>query len=268
MIRILVPTYIPSQYERTVVKAAELVKSAEAEVHLLYVFDESMRPTHTIMGAIRDRIEKTDITELNIHGLAETFFSDASKKIGKDVHTKMVKGKPAEEILKYANKHKIGIIMMPYDKVSQRVVEEAPKDIAVYQIKGLEVFREVGIVSREKERVVRRTEVGVLNAQYDVGEEVQFLPIISAETKEFKAGDVKTIKIQTLEIPPNYYAVQSFYARHGLGHPIAMGGAEITRIEDGRVVDHVSFVAVLDGTVGENDLVGAIALFPFRKKQH
>ncbi len=267
MIKILVPTYIPSLYGRPVDKAAELVKSADAEVHLLYVFDESMRPSHTILGAIRDRMEGSDLTELNIKGLADRFFSDASKKIGKDAHTKMVNGKPSEEILKYAKEHNIAVIMMPYDKVSQRVVEEAPKEVAVYQIKGEEVFREVGIVSREKERIIRKTEVGVLNAQYDVGEHVQFLPIISAETKEFGAGEIKPIKIQALEIPPNYYAVQSFYARHGLGHPIAMGGPEIHRIEDGRVVDYVSFIAVLDGEVGENDLIGAIALFPFKEKQ-
>lgn len=267
MIKILVPTYIPSLYERPVEKAAELVKSAEAEVHLLYIFDESMRPSHTILGTIRDRMERSDLTELNIKSMADRFFSHASKKIGKDAHTKMVKGKPSTEILKYAKENKIGVIMMPYDKVSQRVVENAPKDMAVYQIKGEEVFREVGIVSRDKERIIRKTEVGVLNAQYDVGAHVQFSPIIAAETKKYKAGEIKPIRIHALEIPPYYYAVQSFYARHGLGHPIAMGGPEVHRIEDGRYVDYVSFVAVLDGTVGENDLIGAIALFPFKEKE-
>ncbi|MDY6964946.1 MAG: DUF22 domain-containing protein [Halobacteriota archaeon] len=266
MIKILVPTYIPSLYERPVKKTAELVKGIDAEVHLLYIFDESMRSSPTILGAIRDRIEGTNLTELNIEGMAERFFSEASETIGRDVSTKMVKGKPSKEILKYATRHKIGIIMMPYDKVSQRVMEEAPKDIAVYQIKGAEVFKEVRVVNREGEKVVRKAEVGILNAQYDVGEEVQFLPMVAAETKEFKAGEVKPLKIHTLEIPPNYYAVQSFYARHGLGHPIAMGGADIKRIENGRTVDYVSFLAVLDGRVEENDLVSAIALFPFKEK--
>ena len=187
--------------------------------------------------------------------------------IGEDVKTTMVKGKPIDEIPKYVKEHKIDIIIMPYDKTSGELNDKLPRDVAIYQIKGEEILKEVKIVNREGERIVRKEEVDILNATYDVGEEVLFLPIISAETKEYDRGEVKPIKVHTLKIPENYYAVQSFYARHGLGHPIAMGGSEVRRIEDGRDVDYVSFMAVIGGTVEENDLIGAIALFPFMRME-
>ncbi len=265
MIRILIPTYIPSVYSKRIEKAADLANSAEVDVHLLYIFDESMKPSTTLMGAIRDRLERSDLNELNIQGMADRFFSESTKVIGTDVKTTMTKGKPIDEIPRYVKEHKIDIIIMPYDKTSGELHNKLPRDVAIYQIKGEEILKEVKIVNREGERIVRTEEVDILNARYDVGEEVLFLPIISAETREYERGEVKPIKVHTLIIPPHYYAVQSFYARHGLGHPIAMGGSEVRRIEDGREVDYVSFLAVIGGTVEENDLIGAIALFPFRR---
>ncbi|MDY6958808.1 MAG: DUF22 domain-containing protein [Halobacteriota archaeon] len=265
--KILLPLYIPSLYKERAEKISELVKSTDAEVYLLYIFDEGMRFAPTIMGAIRDHLVGGDYSEVNIERLANKFFGEASDIIDGNakIYTEMIKGKPQDTILKYAKDNHIDIAVMPYDKVGQKVMEKASKNLAVYQIKGEEILKEVRVVDREEDRVLRKEEIGIFNAKYDVGEEVQFVPLIAAETKSIKSGEVKSIKISTLNIPPNYYAIQSFYARHGLGHPIAMGGSEIKKIEDGRTVDYISFLAVIDGTVEENDLLGAIALFPFKR---
>ena len=265
--KILLPVYIPSLYNGRAEKISELVKSTDAEVYLLYIFDESMRFAPTIMGAIRDHLVGGDYSDVNIERIANKFFDEVSDVIGGDVKisTEMINGKPQDAILKYAKDNHIDIVVMPYDKVGQKVMDKAPKNLAVYQIKGEEIFKEVRVVNREKDQILRKEEIGIFNARYDVGEEVQFVPLIAMEAKDLKSGEVKSIRINTLNNPPNYYAVQSFYARHGLGHTIAMGGSEIKKIEDERMVDYVSFLAVIDGTVEENDLLGAIALFPFKR---
>lgn len=261
MLKILVPGYATSSYERPLEKAVELAKSADAEVHLLYVFDRSMT-ARPFLVSLQSKIDKRAVTKRTVEHMAEKLFSEAAEKMGDDkkIHTKCVSGTPVSEILEYAVANKIDIIMVQWDKIGREVVEKAPKDMAVYQVKGEEILKEVNIVSRDDLR--RHAQVSVLNAKYNIGEEILFLPLVAVEDVSFKSGDIKSIKIDPILVPPSYHMVQCPYARHGVGFPIAVCGPQLQKIEDGRDVDCVIFAAVQDGDVQKNDLIGTLPASP------
>jgi hypothetical protein len=88
------------------------------------------------------------------------------------------------------------------------------------------------------------------------------VPIIADETVEFKQGDAKSIKIKEIKIPPKHLILMCSYARHRVGHIIAVGEEFPVPIEMERTADNAMFIAGIDGTVSKGDLIGMAILIP------
>ncbi|AEF96181.1 DUF22 domain-containing protein [Methanotorris igneus] len=90
----------------------------------------------------------------------------------------------------------------------------------------------------------------------------KIVPIVADETVEFKQGDAKSIKIKEIKIPPKHLVLICSYARHRVGHVIAMGEEFPVPVEMERSADRAMFIAGIDGTVSKDDLIGMALLIP------
>ncbi|KAF5075592.1 DUF22 domain-containing protein [Methanobacterium aggregans] len=86
--------------------------------------------------------------------------------------------------------------------------------------------------------------------------------IVADEDVDFKANDVKPIKIQEIKVPANHICLLYAYAENRYGHTIAVGEETPLPISMDRTVDHATFVAALDGEIKKNDLIGVLTLLP------
>jgi len=86
--------------------------------------------------------------------------------------------------------------------------------------------------------------------------------IIADEDVDFKANDVKPIKIKNIEIPANHICILYAYAENKYGHTIAVGEETPLPISMDRTADHATFVAALDGEIKKDDLIGVLTLLP------
>ncbi|MDY6966131.1 MAG: DUF22 domain-containing protein [Halobacteriota archaeon] len=86
--------------------------------------------------------------------------------------------------------------------------------------------------------------------------------LIAAEDYKLKASETKSIKIEEITIPPNHMASLCPYARHTVGHIIAIGEEIPMPIEEKRSADYCLFVSGIEGEVRKGDLIGVISLVP------
>ncbi|HMK53754.1 MAG TPA: DUF22 domain-containing protein [Methanobacteriaceae archaeon] len=86
--------------------------------------------------------------------------------------------------------------------------------------------------------------------------------LIADEKLEFKAGDIKPIKIKKVNLPANHICYMCAYATNQVGHTIAAGEETPLPISMDRHADHAAFAAAQDGTVEKNDLIGVVILLP------
>ncbi|ENN96004.1 hypothetical protein J422_04665 [Methanocaldococcus villosus KIN24-T80] len=96
-------------------------------------------------------------------------------------------------------------------------------------------------------------------------ENVKLVPIVADEDKEFKLGEVKPIKIKKIKIPPNHLTILCAYARHRLGHVIAIGEDIPLPLDAERSADMATFACGCDGVVKKNDLIGMLILVEVEK---
>ncbi|EHP89073.1 DUF22 domain-containing protein [Methanotorris formicicus] len=90
----------------------------------------------------------------------------------------------------------------------------------------------------------------------------KIIPIVADEDVEFKQGDAKSIKIKEIKIPPKHLILLCPYARHRVGHIIAIGEEFPVPVEMERSADRAMFIAGIDGKVSKDDLIGMALLIP------
>lgn len=75
-----------------------------------------------------------------------------------------------------------------------------------------------------------------------------------------RAGEAVTVKIREVSIPANHIVFMCAYATNPYGHPIAAGEETPLPISMDRKADHATFVAVRDGEIKRNDLLGVLII--------
>jgi hypothetical protein len=86
--------------------------------------------------------------------------------------------------------------------------------------------------------------------------------IIADEDMEFKSGNIKSIKIQTIPIPANYLCFLSGYGSNNWGHPPAVEDDIPLPMSMNRSVDHALFAAAKNCEIKKDDLLGVLILLP------
>lgn len=86
--------------------------------------------------------------------------------------------------------------------------------------------------------------------------------IIAAEDKEYKAGDIKSIRIKHIDIKANDITFLSAYASNKYGHTLAVGEETSLPLSMDRSADTALFAAAMDCKIEENDLLGVLILLP------
>jgi len=112
-------------------------------------------------------------------------------------------------------------------------------------------------VSRVKRRVRKKKEPVDFDAERFKG---RFVPIVAKEEVEVGEGDSVVIDVEPVEVPPHHMLLLSPYARHPLGHVIAVGEEHPKMMELGRKVTYAYFSAVRAGTVEKGDVLGVLII--------
>ncbi len=86
--------------------------------------------------------------------------------------------------------------------------------------------------------------------------------LIAVEDTKFNASETKPIKIEEVKIPENRLMIISPYARHAVGHLIAIGEEIAMPVEEVRSADYGLFAAGIKGEVKKGELVGVLTLIP------
>jgi len=134
--RIIITVDNTEDSKRAVERGAFLAKLLGVDAKIITVND-----THQFMSSVvlEDKLKKeTDVFLENFKKIAETF--------GVKIETQLITGKPAEEIVKFANKDDL-IIMAHHDRtkgidkameksVSREVVQRAPCSVLVVKSEG------------------------------------------------------------------------------------------------------------------------------------
>ena len=125
------------------------------------------------------------------------------------------------------------------------------------------VFRILGRIT-EIEKKIREEEL-----KYDliIKNEAKIGPIVADEDKKFKQGDVKPIRIKKIKVPPMSLLLICPYARHRVGHVLAVGEEIPMPIECERELDMATFVSGIDGEVKKGDLIGMLVMIATKKKE-
>jgi len=86
--------------------------------------------------------------------------------------------------------------------------------------------------------------------------------IIADEDREFKAGQIKAVKIKKISINAKHISFISAYAANKYGHTMAVGEETYLPISMDRTADHAQFAAALDCRIEKDDLLGILILLP------
>ncbi|AEH07405.1 DUF22 domain-containing protein [Methanothermococcus okinawensis] len=84
--------------------------------------------------------------------------------------------------------------------------------------------------------------------------------IIADEDAEFKAGEVKAIKIKKIELLPYTISIISAYAKHSIGTTLSIGEETPMPYGSKRIGEYAIFAAVKDGIVKKGDVIGNLLL--------
>ncbi|ABR55660.1 Protein of unknown function DUF22 [Methanococcus aeolicus Nankai-3] len=85
-------------------------------------------------------------------------------------------------------------------------------------------------------------------------------PIIASEAVEVKAGEIKKVAVNKIEIHPNNILFISAYAKHQLGHTLSVGEEIPMPFDSKRIVEHAIFIAIKDGIVKKGDIIGNLII--------
>ena len=85
-------------------------------------------------------------------------------------------------------------------------------------------------------------------------------PIIADEDVEFKAGEIKTIKIKKIELHPYTISFIDAYAKHSVGTTLSIGEDIPMPFDSERVAEYAIFAAIKDGIVKKGDIIGSIMM--------
>ncbi len=86
--------------------------------------------------------------------------------------------------------------------------------------------------------------------------------ILAAEEMEFKAGEMKSIKIKKINMDANNICFLSAYGSNKCGHTLAVGEPTSLPISMERSADHAMFAAAFDCKIEVDDLLGVLILLP------
>ena len=86
--------------------------------------------------------------------------------------------------------------------------------------------------------------------------------VIADEKLEFKTGEAKRINIKPITLGREKIMIPCFNMRHAIGSVFSLGlSGKPKKVEEERVFDQALFMAVEDGIVQENDLLGIVNIF-------
>lgn len=86
--------------------------------------------------------------------------------------------------------------------------------------------------------------------------------IIAAEEMEFKAGELKSLKIKKINMHANHICFLSGYGSNKYGHTLAVGEETLLPISMERNADYAMFAAATDCKIEKDDLLGVLILLP------
>ncbi|MEN6330312.1 MAG: DUF22 domain-containing protein [Methanobacteriaceae archaeon] len=92
--------------------------------------------------------------------------------------------------------------------------------------------------------------------------------IIADEELEFKAGQIKSVKIKKISINSKHISFISAYAANKYGHTMAVGEETYLPITMDRTADHAQFAAALNCKIEKDDLLGILILLPVELTGH
>lgn len=144
MEKILVPIDGSPASENAAEKAIELAKKYNSEVIFLSVVDTRFTYTYDIGGVISIPMNKPNYTEelMNLQSKILDFYSTKFSSSGILIRKVVLSGEPHEEIIAYANKKKVDLIVIGrrgFSKVkrffvgsiTQRVIADSPCPVLV-----------------------------------------------------------------------------------------------------------------------------------------
>ena len=86
------------------------------------------------------------------------------------------------------------------------------------------------------------------------------IPIIADEDVNFKSGEVKTVKIEPIDIPPCTVTIIDGYEKHPIGVTVSIGEEISSPFDSERKGKYGVFIAFRDGQVKKGDVIGGVFL--------
>lgn len=133
-----------------------------------------------------------------------------------------------------------------------------PKDVESFE----KEHEKVMMVYRSGEGVIRK-EVTVESVNYKRNSVASWEVLISNEDRKLKRGEPAIIAVNPVKLPKNTITYPLSIMRHAYGSflSIYMHSPPKKVDEEGRVIDRIVFLPVLDGEVKEGELLGILNLY-------
>ncbi len=118
------------------------------------------------------------------------------------------------------------------------------------------MFKIIGRVSEIEEALGEKKYLGKIKLEVQGKRE----SIIADEDVEFKAGEIKTIKIKKIGFHPYTISFIDAYAKHCIGSTLFVGEEIPMPLEVERIAEYAIFAAIKDGIVKKGDIIGSIIM--------
>ncbi|AXI25265.1 DUF22 domain-containing protein [Methanofervidicoccus sp. A16] len=92
------------------------------------------------------------------------------------------------------------------------------------------------------------------------------IPIIADEDVNFKSGEVKTVKIEPIDIPSCTVTIIDGYEKHPIGVTVSIGEEISSPFDSERKGKHGVFIAFKDGQVKKGDVIGGVFLIHLHRE--
>lgn len=142
----------------------------------------------------------------------------------------------------------LGALNVYYIATKQMVVQLQEEDFQSINV----TFMENGEVKR---RAIKTKSVGYLRTFSGY-----WVPIVSEEELEVKAGEIVSVKVRDIFIP-EYTVVSPIHTpTHALGCVLDLRTDKPRKIEEKKSVSEIIFLPVMDGKIEKNDLLGSLSV--------
>ncbi|AGK61724.1 hypothetical protein Asulf_01753 [Archaeoglobus sulfaticallidus PM70-1] len=123
---------------------------------------------------------------------------------------------------------------------------------------------EVRIVYRDEKTGELKAEiVDTEDYEFTIATRGSWKMLIADEDVEFKAGEVKPVRIRRTPLPRESIVLRCPVTRHAFGYVASLGRrGEPQPIEEDRELNYVIFKALDNGTIRKGDLIGVVNIFP------